>query len=100
MPNKKMTKAQEALKNIREEAGTPYFSSLYDIDMWREDFATVEKELKAVEIIKKKKVDINELFILWRYRKGEELKIYNGCRQVKYKLNQEEYELLKRCLNE
>ena len=44
-----MTKGLEALENIRKEAGTPYFSSLYDIDMWREDFATVEKELKALD---------------------------------------------------
>lgn len=47
-------KSLEALENIKREAGTPYFSTLYDIDMWREDFAIVEKELKALDIIKKK----------------------------------------------
>jgi hypothetical protein len=41
-----MSKGLKALANIRREAGTPYFSTLYDIDMWREDFATIEKELK------------------------------------------------------
>lgn len=42
----------KALENIKREAGTPYFSTLYDIDMWREDFATIENTLKALEIIK------------------------------------------------
>lgn len=46
-----MSKELEALKNIKREAGVPYFSTLYDIDMWREDFATVEAALKALEII-------------------------------------------------
>ena len=46
-----MSKGLEALKNIKREAGTPYFSTLYDIDMWKEDLTTIEKELKALEII-------------------------------------------------
>ena len=44
-----MSKGLEALENIKREAGTPYFSTLYDIDMWREDFATIEKELNGYE---------------------------------------------------
>lgn len=43
----------EALENIKREAGTPYFSSLYDIDDWKQDFATVRKTLMAFEILKK-----------------------------------------------
>lgn len=42
-------KALEALKRIKREAGIPYFSSLYDIDMWKEDFETIEKALKNKE---------------------------------------------------
>lgn len=49
-----MSKELEALERIKREAGTPYFSSLYDIDMWRKDFKMVEIALKALEIIKKK----------------------------------------------
>ena len=49
-----MSKELEALENIKREAGMPYFSTLYDIDMWREDFKTVETALKALEIIKEK----------------------------------------------
>ena len=54
-----MSKELEALENIKREAGMPYFSTLYDIDMWREDFKTVETALKALEIIKEKILDIN-----------------------------------------
>ena len=38
-----MSKGLKALENIKREAGMPYFSTLYDIDMCREDFATVEQ---------------------------------------------------------
>jgi hypothetical protein len=41
--------SQEALKRIRREAGFPYFSTLYDIDMWREDFKTIERDLDKLE---------------------------------------------------
>lgn len=41
-----MSKELDALERIKREAETPYFSSLYDIDMWNEDFKTVEKALK------------------------------------------------------
>ena len=48
-----MNKGLEALKNIKKEAGTFYFSTLYDIDMWHEDFATIETELKRLEELEK-----------------------------------------------
>lgn len=44
-----MSKELEALERIKREAGIPHFSSLYDIDMWKEDFATVETTLKKQE---------------------------------------------------
>ena len=44
-------KGLEALKNVKREAGTPYFSTLYDIDMWREDLGIIEKELKVLKSI-------------------------------------------------
>ena len=44
-----MSKGLEALERIKREAGIPYFSTLYDIDMWREDFKTVETALKDYE---------------------------------------------------
>ena len=71
-----MSKGLEALKNIKREAETPYFSTLYDIDMWRDDFATIEKELNALEIIKNKEC------------------IFKGLSET----TQEEYELLKEVL--
>lgn len=45
--------SQEALKRIKREARIPYFSTLYDIDMWREDFKTIEEDLEILEIFKK-----------------------------------------------
>lgn len=83
-----MSKELEALENIKREAGTPYFSTLYDIDDWREDFQIVETALKALEIIKKIiKYDIEA----------------NGNTEIpKYEQNdvitKEEYDLLKEVL--
>ena len=61
-----MSKGLKALENIRREAGMPYFSTLYDIDMWREDFGIVENELKALEILMKKVVSTNGVQLLVR----------------------------------
>lgn len=44
-----MSKELEALERIKREAGIPYFSSLYDIDMQKEDFETIETALKRLE---------------------------------------------------
>ena len=79
-----MSKSLEALENIKREAGTPYFSTLYDIDMWREDFETVEKALKVLEIIKDKH--------LITFQDDATAK-YVGI--AKPPLTQEEYDLLK-----
>ena len=99
----------KALKNIKREAGIPYFSTLYDIDMWREDFeivetalqrlyiqeklfnlspvySEIEKKLKALEIIKKKQVDIKWCGDL------------PPLLQQTYAISQEEYDLLKEVL--
>ena len=46
-------KSLEALKNIRREAGLPYFSTFYDIDMWNEDFETIKQDLEVLEILRK-----------------------------------------------
>ena len=85
-----MSKGLEALKNIRREAGFPYFSTFYDSDMWKEDFATVEKELKALEIIKSKGIDID----LLKYHK--DLEHYNFSLRGRFEhLTQEEFDLLR-----
>ena len=89
-----MSKELEALKRIRREAGTPYFSSLYDIDMWREDFRTIEKNLKALEIIKNKHTDIHSLIISKTL--GQYNNFYVGL-SIQL-LTQEEYDLLKEVL--
>lgn len=77
-----MNKELQALENIKKEAGIPYFSTLYDIDMWREDFKTVETALKALEIIKEKILDMDYFNV-----------IADNCN-----LTYQEYELLRKVL--
>ena len=57
-----MSKGLEALKRIKREKPT-FFSAIYDGDMWEEDAKTIEKELKALKLIKDKQVDIFYLMI-------------------------------------
>ena len=91
----------QALENIRKEAGIPYFSTLYDIDMWREDFKTVEDALKALEIIKNKEVDVGLLLAC-----ESEPEYLNRCCNRYWtndkcgwkRLSQEEYKFLKEVL--
>ena len=78
---KKMNeKAFKALENVKREAGNPYFSTLYDIDMWRIDFETIENGLKIPD-------KMNEVLFefyysqLFQYSKAEttsELNFYEG----------------------
>ena len=49
-----MSKGLEAFKNIIAEGDFRYFSSLYDRDDFLNDMRTVEKELKALAILKTK----------------------------------------------
>ena len=91
-----MNKELEALKNIKREAGTPYFSTLYDIDMWHEDFATVENALKdkekqdeILQIIKEKSVNV------WWLGTCENINDYNFSRFSGVPLTQQEFDLLK-----
>lgn len=44
--------SREALENIKRERPT-YFSTLYDLDMWKEDIKIIEKDLEVLELIKK-----------------------------------------------
>lgn len=69
---------------------------------YEEDLSTIEKSLKALEIIKKKEVDVHILLTLIHYHKENALTEYN-----KYIINdycdlfiltQEEYNLLKEVL--
>ena len=47
-----MIKSLEALERIIKER-PDYFSTLYDLDMWKEDIATIENALLLLEQIKK-----------------------------------------------
>lgn len=78
-----MSKGLEALKEIKSEP--------FSWEKLKDSLDTIEKELKALEIVKKKLVDVNWL-------KGcDELEDYNFCNNIE--LTQEEYNLLKEVLN-
>lgn len=71
--------------------------TLLDYQIVSEDISIIEKELKALEIIKKKMVDMNLLVETFTYPKNG-LKAYNGYKINGYNLTQEEYDLLKEVL--
>ena len=76
-----MSKGLEALQFMRER------------DMFLQSCAnTIEKELKALEIIKSKEVSISYFKI------GISLEHWNETFEKKYRLTQEEYDLLKEVL--
>lgn len=96
-----MSKCLDALANIKREKPT-FFSAIYDGGMWEEDVETIEKELKALEIIKKKKVDTRALIAIlkedwtWEDYMREEDDVNTGGHQFSnIRLTQEEYDLLK-----
>ena len=89
-----MSKGLEALKSITECA--PWS------DQGLEKLATIEKELKALEIIKNKVIDITYLFRLWKTSEMNDFDIlykFNWyIRLEENKLTVEEYDLLKEVL--
>lgn len=99
-----MTKGQEALENLKTldldamENESPNWGWYYNskneskAQMVRKDLVNIEKELKALEIIKEKEPDIS--FLLFNL----ELKHYNSCVWKNQELTQEEYDLLKEVL--
>lgn len=83
-----MSKSLEALKRIRQETCPATYMPDFDKD---ECCNIIEKELKALEIIKEKKVNIKLLLI------DKDCELYNM--NYGYEdLTQEEYELLKEVL--
>ena len=86
--NKKFKKQSglEALKEIKDDVVAEY------IDDYKTHFYIIEKELKALEIIKEKKVNIKLLLI------DKDCELYNM--NYGYEdLTQEEYDLLKEAIN-
>ena len=93
-----MTKGLEAFEEIKKQIGNIHYfdfrndvpkQTIYEL---REMplFDTIEKELKALEIIKDKEVNVNHLVI------SDTLDTYNyGWEEYLCILNQEEFDLLK-----
>ena len=97
-----MNKGLEALKEIKKEIlGFGRAFSFYDKNKQVSDYAvetmtkcceTIEKELKALEIVKKKRV-----IMTWIYD-CKSIHEYNSLVIGKYMLTEEEYDLLKEVL--
>lgn len=73
-------KAFKALENVKREAGTPYFSTLYDIDMWRNDFETIENGLKIPDKMNEELFEFyySQLFQYSTAKTTSELNFYEG----------------------
>ena len=98
-----MIKILEAFNNILAEGDFRYFSSLYDRDMFREDIIIVKKALETLNIIKEKRVNVDNF--LRHIEKDTDYKEYvRLCGLYKImvfsdiKLTQGEYNLLKEVL--
>ena len=61
------------------------------------DYEPIEKELKALEVIKEKEVDAEMLFEYWKANCEDTFEMYNFLNDLK-PLSQEEYDLLKEVL--
>ena len=83
-----MSKALEALERIENEY------SIYEAVFYKEDFEQVRKELKALEIIKEKEVNMQV------FNQCEDVETYNKVyiKQKDRQLTQEEFNLLKKVI--
>ena len=82
-----MSKGLEALDSLRFDVSMAQYINYLEAN---KECDIIEKELKALEILKNKKTDINLLL-------NNGLDFYNSCFYPR-KLTQEEYELLKEVL--
>ena len=89
-----MNEGLEALENIGFEPLCQNEDGSYwrVRDEYKEDFETIEKELKALEVIKEKKVQVRWLL------KDDFLEEYNDDVEKKYRLTLSEFTLLKEVL--
>ena len=90
-----MIKGLEALERVKEHTKTYYYSLI------EKDIANIEKELKALEIIKNKKVNVLELSVCANYETFISFfKQWNWNGEYdEYVVSEEEYDLLKEVLN-
>ena len=96
-----MSKVSEALENlayIKEQL--PFYDSMgFELIIDESDFETIEKALKALKIIRKKRVNFYRLFDC--FREGG-LEKYNGYLDMLYlpecHLSEEQFDLLKEVL--
>lgn len=84
-----MSRGLRALKRIKDFL-------VLNTKHWKQDVGYIEKELKALEIIKEKKVNI--ILLISSFNNHITIRYYNSWFPDKLKLTQEEYDLLKEVL--
>ena len=82
-----MSKGLEALEELKESCKTHMGTMVYILQ--EDKFETIEEELKALEIIKNKEVNV---FI---FLHSGDLETYNDMVEDNRKLTQEEYDLIR-----
>lgn len=87
-----MSKGLEALKRMYEHLDVELNEDDYAYKIADKDFETIKKELKALEIIKEKEINV---FI---FLHSGDLETYNDMVEDNRKLTQEEFDLLKEVL--
>ena len=88
-----MSEGLEALEELKQDLTPMHFSRIEKLDRYN----VIEKELKALEIIKEKKVNVDYLDECIR-TEVYPLSTYNDMVEDNRKLSQEEYDLLKKVL--
>lgn len=92
-----MSKGLEALKELLEYVN---FENRHDSKSEKavSNFDIIEKELKALEIIKNKKVAYLFMWLIEKHNKKCALRLYNEPCEEDRKITEEEYDLLKEVL--
>lgn len=93
--------ALEKMKNYEIELGYNYDKNWrvvscncsYMYEVYSDEFKIIENELKALEIINNKRIDVD-----W-FKECNSYTAYNKSRLIYSKITQEEYELVNKVLN-
>ena len=86
---------EEALEDI-----ILYLNANEPKGLYCENIEVIKQELKALEIIKKKNVNIGLVNVLGSVKQYNQTYVYDNMLNVKWCLTQEEFDLLKGILND
>lgn len=79
-----MTSKERFLNFVNETQNKPYFSTLYDQDMWREDREKIANDLEVLEILKK-------YFTYWHVKDSKSV-VIEFCNEPVIRIDEEDLE--------